>query len=141
MELDHEQTINKKVKISNSFWVRWTCIILAWLCIIIGTIGVVVPGLPTVDFYLLASFFAAKGSERLHAWMYGNRYIGPIIRNWHEHRSITRRVKVISLLGMSFGAIMMVWKVPHTYAVAVAILFMILVQVWMWTRPEPQNVE
>lgn len=136
-ELSRNQVTQPKVKISNSLWVRWLCIILAWLCILIGTIGIVVPGLPTVDFYLLASFFAAKGSARLHAWMYRNRYIGPILQNWHDHRAIPRRAKVISLLGMSFGAVMLVWKVPHPYAVGVVIFIMILVQIWMWTRPEP----
>ncbi len=126
----------KQPKLAKLAIIRWLCIILAWACIIMGTIGIVVPGLPTIDFYILAGFFAAKGSRRLHFWIYHNRFIGPLLQQWHEHRSIPRKAKIISLVSMSIAAAIMIWKVPHPWFVGIAIVCMVLVQVWLWTRSE-----
>ncbi|GAA5009570.1 YbaN family protein [Acinetobacter puyangensis] len=131
---DHK--IGKQPKLAKSAIIRWLCIILAWLCIALGTLGIVIPGLPTIDFYILAGFFAAKGSQRLHYWIYHNRFIGPLLQQWHEHRSIPRKVKYISLISMSFAAALMIWKVPHPWFVWITIGCMVLVQVWLWTRSE-----
>lgn len=52
-------------KLARSVWWRLLFICLAWLCIALGILGIFIPGLPTVDFILLAVFFAARGSEKL----------------------------------------------------------------------------
>lgn len=65
-------------KLAKSWLVRCVCIALAGLCLILGTIGLVVPGFPTFDFYFLAAIFAAKGSKRMHHWIVNNRLIAPI---------------------------------------------------------------
>lgn len=117
-------------------WVRWVYIILACLCLILGTIGIVVPGLPTIDFYVLASFFAAKGSQRLQQWINQNRFIGPILQQWYEARTIPLKVKILSLLSMSCAAVIMIWKIPHPWLVGVLIGCMVAVQIWMWARKE-----
>lgn len=53
-------------KLAKSWVVRWVCIVLAGLCLVLGTLGIVLPGVPTFDFYFLAAIFAAKGSKRMH---------------------------------------------------------------------------
>ncbi|KAA8730837.1 DUF454 domain-containing protein [Acinetobacter qingfengensis] len=119
-------------KLSKRVWVRWLCIAMSIICLIVGTIGIVVPGLPTIDFYILASIFAAKGSSRLHQWIIHNRWIAPILQQWHEHRTLPLKVKIMSLVSIAAG--LMIWKVPHPWFVAGAIVCMIAVQIWMWTR-------
>ncbi len=47
----------------------------------LAILGVFIPGLPTVDFLLLAVICATKGSEKLHKWFLKNRYIGPLIHD------------------------------------------------------------
>ncbi|MFX6070870.1 DUF454 family protein, partial [Acinetobacter baumannii] len=58
----HEQSLapaQPVSKLARSMWVRWVFIGLAWLCIALGILGIFIPGLPTVDFMILAVFFAA----------------------------------------------------------------------------------
>ena len=55
------------------FW-----ILLGFLCLGLGTIGIVLPILPTVPFYMATLFCFAKSSERLHNLVYRNR---PFIKN------------------------------------------------------------
>ena len=66
--------------LAKSIWVRWLCIGLAWICLCIGTLGIIIPGLPTFDFYFLATLFAAKGSvnETLRCAQ-GNKNYGRLI--------------------------------------------------------------
>jgi uncharacterized membrane protein YbaN (DUF454 family) len=54
----------------------------AVLCLALGLIGVVVPGMPTTVFILLAAWAAARSSPRLHAWLLGHRIFGPLLHNW-----------------------------------------------------------
>ena len=42
-----------------------------FLCLACGTIGVVLPILPTVPFYMATVFCFAKSSKRLHDWFIG----------------------------------------------------------------------
>ena len=48
------------------FWM-----ILGFLCLGFATVGIVLPILPTVPFYMATLFCFAKSSERLHSWFLG----------------------------------------------------------------------
>ena len=61
-------------------------------------LGIFVPLLPTTPFLLLAAFLYARSSERFHAWLLTNRLVGSYIRRYQEHRSMTRRHKVLTLV-------------------------------------------
>lgn len=53
----HEQSLapaQPVSKLARSMWARWVFISLAWLCIALGILGIFIPGLPTVDFMILA---------------------------------------------------------------------------------------
>ena len=54
---------------------------LAYVSLAIGLIAIVVPGLPTTEFILLAAWAATKSSPRLSAWMENHRLFGPILCN------------------------------------------------------------
>ena len=46
-------------------------IVLGFLCLGLGTIGIVLPILPTVPFYMATLFCFAKSSKKLHDWFIG----------------------------------------------------------------------
>ena len=50
-------------------------IILGTVCLGLGTIGVFLPILPTVPFYLATVFFFSQSSDRLHRWFYRQIFI------------------------------------------------------------------
>lgn len=121
-------------ELAKSLWLRCIYFTLACLCIVLGIIGIFVPGLPTIDFFFLASFFAAKGSKRMHQWFVNHWWFGPILKQWHEHKKIPISAKIFSLLGMSIGALLMLYYIPHLEWVLVIICCMIAVQLWMWIK-------
>lgn len=86
---------------------------LLWLCgaaaLALGAIGVVVPGLPTTPFVLLAGACFVRASPRAHGWLLRNKTFGPLLREWELHRSIPRRVKRFGLTAMLLTAGFSIW--------------------------------
>lgn len=60
---------------------------------LLGAIGVVVPLLPTVVFWIVAAWCFGKSSPRLEGWLLNHPAAGPHIRGWRERGAIGRRAK------------------------------------------------
>lgn len=71
-------------------------LVAAAICFGLAIVGVVVPGVPTVPFVLLTSFFLLRSSPRLNALLLRSKTFGPMLRDWERHRGVRRRVKLVS---------------------------------------------
>ncbi|MEY8355426.1 YbaN family protein [Lachnospiraceae bacterium 54-53] len=60
----------------------------------LGSAGVVVPGLPTTPFLLLALFCFAKGSRKLDRWFRGTALFEKYGKQYEHDRSLTRKQKL-----------------------------------------------
>ena len=118
---------------------RWAWWLLAWASLGLGVVGIVVPGLPTVPFVLLSAYAAARGSERLHAWLLGHRRFGPIIRDWQAGGAIGRRAKWLATGMMAAAAVVMFLTAPEWWMAATGTAIMAVVDAWLWMRPEPRH--
>lgn len=109
---------------------------LAALGVVLGLIGVVVPGLPTVPFLLVAAWAAGKGWPRLEAWLLAHPKHGPVIRRWREHGAVPRRAKWLASAMMMVSAIVIALSsAPLAAKIGVPGL-MAVVATWLWMRPE-----
>lgn len=63
----------------------------------LGVAGMFLPVLPTTPFLLLTAWCWMKGAPRLHAWLMAHPKLGPYIRDFQEHKCISRRVKAVSV--------------------------------------------
>lgn len=80
------------------FWgVNYLLIILGAVSLGLGVTGMFLPVLPTTPFLLLTAWCWLKGSPRLYAWLMSQPRLGPYIRDFQEHRCISRKVKAISV--------------------------------------------
>jgi uncharacterized protein len=118
---------------------RWFWLVAAYVALALGLIGVVVPGLPTVPFILLASFCAARGSARLHRWLRAHRSFGPMIADWEREGAVSRRAKRLAVLMMSACAALMFATAPERWMAATGTGIMAVVATWLWRRPEPSR--
>ena len=117
--------------------VRWLLLVFAGLCLVMGAIGVVVPGLPTTVFILMAAWAAVRSSPRLHRWLYAHRIFGPLLRNWDAGGKITRRVKWTATVSMVFSGTLILYFSHKPWIMAVTLSIMGCVLIWLWLRPEP----
>ena len=111
--------------------------LLAYASLGLGLIGIFVPGLPTVPFVLLSAFAAARGSERLHAWLLAHRRFGPAIRDWQAQGAVSRQAKWLATAMMALSGGVMLLLMPNRWWALPGIVVMALVAVWLWRRPEP----
>ncbi len=110
---------------------------LGWTCVGLGAVGIVVPGMPTVVFLLVAVWAFARSSERLHRWLLAHPRYGPPVLDWQRHGVIRRRAKATALLFMALGVAVLVFVAGFSWA-ATAVLVAIVcgAGVFVATRPE-----
>ncbi|PMU92334.1 YbaN family protein [Pseudomonas veronii] len=110
--------------------------LLAYVSLGIGLVAIVVPGLPTTEFILLAAWAATKSSPRLSAWLEKHRLFGPILFNWRNGKIIARRAKISATVSMLFCALLMLLTLDHGWPIYLTIAGMSLGNLWIWSRPE-----
>jgi uncharacterized membrane protein YbaN (DUF454 family) len=111
---------------------------LLWLAgsvsLLLGLIGVVLPGLPTTPFILLAAACYAKASPRLHAALLQHRLTGPLLRDWEKHRSLTRRTKTIAVVSMLVMVSFSIWSFRHRWIAQAVLVVLGAVGAWVVLR-------
>lgn len=104
------------------------------LALLLGLIGVVLPGLPTTPFILLAAACYAKASPRLHRWLLNHRLTGPMLRDWETHRSLTRRNKTIAVVSMAVMVSVSIWSFRGRVVVQLVLLATAAIGAWVVLR-------
>jgi hypothetical protein len=97
-------------------------------------VGLVTPGIPYSIFVVFAAYCFAKGSPKMHAWLYNHKLFGPFLTNWNTKRVFPTKMKYFMLAMMSTSLIIMSFTVPVKGVVYTGI-FMFVVAVWAWRWP------
>jgi uncharacterized membrane protein YbaN (DUF454 family) len=67
------------------------------LAVAIGTIGIVVPGMPTTVCFIVAAWCFSRSSPRLERWVLDLPRIGPMVRDHRAGLGMPRRAKAIAV--------------------------------------------
>jgi uncharacterized membrane protein YbaN (DUF454 family) len=96
---------------------------LGWTSVGMAGVGAVLPVVPTVPFALLAGYFFVRSSPSAHAWLLRSRWFGPALRDWEEHRAVSRSMKytAVALMGAGLLVTLMV-GLPAEIVAAILIL-------------------
>ncbi len=73
----------------------------ACISLCIGGIGIFVPFIPSVPFFMLTAFCLAKSSERLHKAFCSSTLYKKHLQSWAEKRGMTLRSKICLLLSLT----------------------------------------
>jgi len=85
----------------------------------IGTVGIVVPGLPTTGFFVLAAACFARSSPRFERWVLDLPGVGPMVRDHRAGLGMPRRAKVIAIAMMLTACALSSWAIGSPVAAAV----------------------
>ena len=85
---------------------------------------------------LLAAACFARSYRPFHEWLIAHRLFGPIVREWHEHRSIPYRTKLFAI-GMMAGAltVSIVFFVDPPWLKATLAVLGVGLGAWMYRLP------
>lgn len=102
---------------------RWLFVGLGCVFTGLAGIGVILPGIPTTPFLLVASYFFVRSSPRLSQRLLASRTFGPMLRDWNRYRGIKRSVKWVAVCGctLTIGLSIFFGGLPWPGRVAVAL--------------------
>jgi uncharacterized protein len=69
-------------------------------CVAIGTVGIVVPGLPTTVFFIMAAWCFSRSSPRFEAWVLNLPRIGRLVQDHRDGLGMARRAKIMAIAMM-----------------------------------------
>jgi uncharacterized membrane protein YbaN (DUF454 family) len=116
--------------------IKYFWLLLGLITLALALLGVFLPLLPTVPFLLLAAFFFARSSEKLHTWLLNHHLFGQMIADWHERGAIDRKAKYFATLSIALVLSISFFLDVKAYVIYIQVILLSLVLLFIWTRPD-----
>lgn len=88
----------------------------------LGFLGLIIPGLPTTIFLIIAVGCFRKGHRGFELWLLNHKWFGAQLRDWDANHWISPRVKTIACSCMVIFVSLAVCLIPNDVAKAVVAL-------------------
>jgi uncharacterized membrane protein YbaN (DUF454 family) len=102
------QETHEHVQLTSNRFLRALWFAGGIVCLGLGGLGVIVPGLPTTPFMLLAAACFARSSERFFNWILNHRTFGKLVRRFRAGKGVPMKIKV---LGASVSSVFVTFAV------------------------------
>lgn len=80
---------------------RVLLIILGFISLGLGCVGIVLPIIPTVPFFLLTSLCFVKSNEKFNKWFLNTKLYKKYLENFQKNKVMTVQGELLLLLGVS----------------------------------------
>ncbi len=121
--MQNEENKNNS-KLKKSKIIRIIYLIVGFISFGLGTVGIILPVLPTTPFYLLAAFCFVRGSERFANWFLNSKLYKNHVGNFAKHHVMTIYGELILLSCVSAFLLTTLWFMNK---LAITIVFCVLI--------------
>jgi uncharacterized membrane protein YbaN (DUF454 family) len=115
-------------------------IALGLVAVAIGGVGIVVPGLPTTVFFVVAAWCFSRSSPRLEAWLLALPRVGPLVRDYRAGLGMPRAAKRAAVISIVIAcSLSIVLADPLWVRLAIGITGIVGIAYIVWrvpTRPD-----
>jgi uncharacterized membrane protein YbaN (DUF454 family) len=77
---------------------RGPLLVLGMIAFGLGVVGLLLPLIPSVPFFIAAAACFARAHRPLHDWMLRQRFLGPALHDWYRHRALPYWMKVFLIV-------------------------------------------
>lgn len=107
--------------------------------LILGTIGIILPILPTTPFLLLSLACYMRSSKRLYDFVLSNKYLGPYVRDYVAGNEIPKKAKKksIFLIWITIG-FSVLFIIDRILLRLMLLTIASIVSIYIWTRNTPE---
>ena len=109
--------------------------IVGWVAVVLGTIGMVLPIVPTTPFLILAAACFAKSSPRFHQWLLRNKIFGRLIRDWQDRRCIEQTTKKRAMVVSAITFAASIWLAPILWVKLLLVVIASVLFAFLWRLP------
>lgn len=131
----HYQSTNRLCVLINTHMKRLLWNMLGLMFVGLGYVGVMVPGVPTTIFLILATGCFAKGSSKMHDWIINHPQFGTVISDWNEKRIFPRCARWAMMSVMLLSLVMMWFGSVSYWVILMTAVCMALVVIWAYQYP------
>ena len=89
---------------AKSFFVKSFLLLLGFIFVGLGFIGIIIPGMPTTVFMILAAACFAKSSPKFERWILDLPGIGRLVQDHRDGLGMPRKSKIIAIGMMTSAA-------------------------------------
>lgn len=108
--------------------VRVLFLIIGTISFVVGTIGIILPILPTTPLYLLSSYCFMKGSKRFNDWFISTRLYIKYVSGFVEHKAMSVTGMMMLLACVSVMLILAMCMVSHVLPMAIMLNVLLIIK-------------
>ena len=101
-------------------------------------VGILLPGVPTTFFVILAAWCFSKSSEKFNRWIHQHPILGKYLTNWETKRIYPNKGRYMMVGVMGISLISMHFTLPINVVIYTGITFL---TICIWTFRYPGSVE
>ncbi|URF47189.1 YbaN family protein [Dinoroseobacter shibae] len=105
------------------------------IAVMVGSVGAVLPVLPTTPFVILGAVCLGRGSPRLAQRLERHRVFGPAIADWRAHGAIAPRGKAVAHLMMGAALIVSLLAGVPGLVLALQAICLLAASFYILSRP------
>ncbi len=117
---------------------RWLWRLLGLFFVGMAYVGVILPGVPTTFFALLAAWAFSKSSPKLDKWLHEHKVFGKYLNNWEQKRVYPNKGRWMMVGVMVISLVSMLLTLPVKIPIYAGITFLIII---IWAFRYPGSVE
>ncbi len=111
---------------SKNILIRISFLFLGIISLVLGTIGIILPILPTVPFYLLASFSFMKSSKKLNDWFIKTKVYKKYVSGFVEFKSMSITGVLIMMILVSTMLIIAMLMAPSVLPMIIVLNILLI---------------
>lgn len=113
---------------------KWLLRVLGLIFVGLAYIGILLPGVPTTFFAILAAYSFAKSSPKLDKWIHDHPIFGKYLNNWEQKRIYPNKGRIAMVGVMMVSLISMYFTVPIKVVGYAGFTFLLII-VWAFKYP------